>query len=84
MAVEGILMPDPIHHGQFLGRLNIPAPPDGWPAGTKKEAVHPIDPNGGSVDRKDRLRWLAVWDALRKGVDLKPMAEPKAPKKAEK
>jgi hypothetical protein len=85
MAVPGILFPDPVAKGRFMGRLALPAPPDGWPQGTKKEDVYPVDPNGGEVHRKDRLRWLAVWDALRKGVDLQPMPDKKpAPAKAEK
>jgi hypothetical protein len=51
------------------------APVDGWPPGTKKLDCYPIDPAGGCVERKDRLRWLAVKDALCKGIDLLPMGD---------
>jgi hypothetical protein len=85
-AVEGILFPDPASPGRFMGRIALIAPVDGWPAGTKKLDIFPVDPAGGSVERKDRLRWLAVWDALRKGIDLLPMEDKSAakPVKAEK
>jgi hypothetical protein len=48
-------------------------PHDGWPEGTKKEAMFPIA--DGEVSKTERARWHVVLDALRKGVDLIPTDE---------
>jgi len=73
MAVPGVLMPDPVIAGRYIGRKALPAPVDGHPAGMKNEEKYPIDPNGGSVDKRDRVRYMHILDALKKGIDLKPM-----------
>lgn len=70
-ARKGSLLTDPSSPGRYLGRTQKATPPEGWPAGTKKEDIFVID-KAAEVTKADRARFDLVLDALRKGIDLEP------------